>query len=129
MPDIFVPVDTTGITPYLRNVNARALPLRFAMNYVDAHRSELQKQDGIEGMRAYLESKSVLEEFIRYAQQEGVKENRAQIAESEQVLKGNIYGLIARGVWDNRGYYPFLQPLDNTLAQAIEALNTRRVLE
>lgn len=41
MPDIFVPADTSDMTPYFREVAGRNILYRFTLDYTDRHRAQL----------------------------------------------------------------------------------------
>ena len=41
MPDIFIPMDTTDITPYYMEVSGRNILYRFTLDYADRHREAL----------------------------------------------------------------------------------------
>ena len=43
MPDIFVPLDTTGISDYYIEIRNKGLLYRFALDYSDANRKELSR--------------------------------------------------------------------------------------
>lgn len=128
MPDIFVPVDTMAVTPYYTSVLRRNLPFRFAVRFVDRHRSLLQRLDGIASMRAYFERAGVLKSFVDFASQEGVAFVQSDYEASKALLEGVVYSQIARFIWENNGFYPFLQPTDEVLNTAIEVLSTQQVL-
>ena len=128
MPDIFVPVDTTKITPYYRAILRHNLPFRFAVRFVDAHRVEMGGGEDIESVRTYFENSKVLESFVNYASQRGVPFVRRDYQISKNLIEAAVYSNIARFVWGNRGMYLFLQPTDDALNAAIKALYTKKVL-
>lgn len=128
MPDIFVPVDTTVITPYYTSLLRRNLPFRFAVRFVDQHRAEMQRLDGIAAMRGYFEKQGVLGNFTGYAAKEGVPFEPKGYQTSKRLIEAAVYSQIARFMWENEGMYPFLQPTDDALNAAMKALYTQRVL-
>ena len=121
-PDIFVPLDTANVTEYLMAVRNRGLGYRFALVYSDDHRKALNKYSGWKEMLAYLKKQNVLNEFIRFAENNGVPENKEQIHISKSILETQLYAFIIRNILDNEGFYPVIQDIDNTLKVAIKEL-------
>ncbi|UCH15798.1 MAG: peptidase S41, partial [Bacteroidales bacterium] len=64
----------------------------------------------------------VLTDFISYAREKGVPEVYSEIKTSEEILKIQIYANITRNILDNKGFYPIIKSIDNTLKKAIEVL-------
>jgi carboxyl-terminal processing protease len=124
MPDIFVPIDTTGVTNYLVDVRNRGLIYRFSMQYTDDHRNELQDFSTLEQINAYLKQKKTFNEFIKFAEKNNVPANKAEIKTSEEILKTQLYAYIIRNILDDEGFYPSIEKIDTTLLKAIDVLNT-----
>jgi carboxyl-terminal processing protease len=123
MPDIFVPFDTAGVTDYLLNVRNKGLIYKFALDYSDNNRKNLEKIIKPEDFVRYLKSKNILTQFISFAKAEGVAPNQKEINTSREILEVQLYAYIARNIIDNKGFYPILQQIDNTFKKAIEALS------
>lgn len=123
MPDYFVPLDTSGITPYFNKVATRNLIYRFAFDFTDSHRKEFAKMKDYRQIVAFLEKQNVLEKFIAFAKKRGVESNTAQIKQSMELLKVQLMASIARNVIDNEGFYPIIRQVDNTLLKAIEIIS------
>jgi len=124
MPDFFVPVDTSGITPYFRQLRIRGLIYRFAFQYTDRHREQLSAYTSAREMNAYLETQNLLQEFIDYAAEQGVSPDNSDLRESSFLIHTEIKAYIARNMLDNDGFYPIWQDIDYTLQEAIDYLST-----
>ena len=122
MPDIFVPIDTTGVTDYLINVRNRGLLYSFALKYADDNRVFLEKLQNPEEFIQYLNNRNVLTDFISYARDKGVSEVYSEIKISEEILKVQLYANITRNILDNKGFYPIIKSIDNTLQKAITVI-------
>lgn len=120
MPDIFVPLDTTGQTDYYNKIFRKGLIYRFAFNFVDNKRDFLAKYTNIEDLEKYLDKQSLLSDFVNFSEENGVKKNKAQIEESRELLTTVIKASIARNVLDNEGFYPIMHKIDKTLKRALE---------
>jgi carboxyl-terminal processing protease len=123
MPDVFVPFDTTGITPYYTRVRSMGLMYRFAFHYTDVHRSELESFSKAEEINGYLSDRDIMTEFINYAMEKGVAPDYDQIKESKRYIETMIRAYIARNVIDNDGFYPIIRELDHTLEIAVDTLS------
>lgn len=127
MPDIFIPIDTTGVTDYLINVRNRGLIYRYALRYTDEHREQLEKFRDLDAMNAYLDKTGALNSFIRFAAKNNVPVNNREIQESREILETQLYAYIARNILDNAGFYPSIEKIDNTLLKAIDVLSNKSV--
>jgi len=119
MPDIFVPLDTNGITPYLQQVSRRNLIYRFAFNFTDQHRKETRGLKDFTSVDRFLNKFDLLSDFIKFAEQNGVPRNEKEISVSKKILDAQVKATIARNIIDNEGFYPYIRNIDETLLKAI----------
>lgn len=129
MPDFFIPLDTTGITTYFNQVARRNIIYRFAFEYADDNRSKLSEFDNAEGIETYLEQQRILDKFILFAKDNGIKPNYKQIEISKEVLETQLKAYIARNIIDNEGFYPIIKKIDSTLIRAIEIIESDDIKE
>jgi carboxyl-terminal processing protease len=120
MPDKFVPVDTTMISPYLAKV--RALIYRFAIKYTDSNRETLKKYTEANELEKYLDKQALLDQFVEFAEKNNVKKDQAGIKTSGKIIHTQIKAYIARNILDNKGFYPIWEEIDTTLKYAIDYL-------
>ena len=123
MPDIFVPVDTTAYTEYYHQLTHKGLIYRYALNYADNNRKELQAYKDYKGMNNYLEKENVLKQFVNHAINEGVISTKQDYTLSRHVIHTSLKAYIARNIIDNDGYFPIIKDIDNDVKKAIEILN------
>ncbi len=124
MPDVFVPVDTSGSSEYYNKVRNLGLMYRFAFYYTDLHRSSLDQFTKADEIEAYLDGQDLLPKFITYATEKGVQPDYKDIRISRQVLLKTIKAYVARNLIDNEGFYPIISDLDQTLKVAIDTIAT-----
>ncbi len=130
MPDVFVPLDTTGYAPYYKAVTNRGLPIRFAQRYVDKHRNELTRYADWKALDAHLRQEKLLQRFDELVRTENPEMARLpRGAKADQMLEIQLRALIVRGMLDNAGYYPIIQELDNELQKALELVAQPKNLE
>ena len=119
MPDIFIPLDTTGFSDYFSKVRNMGLIYRFAFDFTDSHRSEMAGFTEAKQITGYLDKKTrYFQEFLKYAEENGVKRVQKEIAISETIIRTQLKAYIARNLIDNDGYYPVIREIDNTLLEA-----------
>jgi carboxyl-terminal processing protease len=123
MPDIFVPIDTLGVSEYYNRARSLGLMYRFAFNYTDKERSALEQFSNAADIEGYLDDQDILPEFINYAREKGLDPNYTDIRTSEEVLLKTIKAYIARNVIDNEGFYPIIADIDHTLKVAIDTIS------
>jgi carboxyl-terminal processing protease len=122
-PDVFVSLDTSGRSHYLTEVLFNGLVNDFAFAYSDRERVKLKGYKTVENYgRSFNITPDIMNEFVIYAEKNGVKRNDHQIRQSENILKTQLKALIARNIWNNEGFYPVLQSQDNVLKKALELL-------
>jgi len=126
MPDIFVPVDTIGMSNYYIKVRNKALIYKFAFNYADKNREILTGFENYNNLVNYLTSNDILSLFVKYARKEGVKPNWKEIDISTEIIKIMLHAQITRNILNNEGYYPVLSTMDNTLQMAVKLFHEKQ---
>jgi carboxyl-terminal processing protease len=121
MPDIFIPVDTTGRSPYF--IAVRPLIYRFALKYTETHRETLKNFTEAGEMEKYLDKQALLDQFTDFAASNGVRKSPEGLKISGNVIHTQLKAYIARNILDNKGFYPIWKELDSTLKYAVEYLN------
>ncbi len=119
MPDIFIPVDTTGYSNYFLKLNRKGLIHRFAFYYVDEHRDEMEKLTNVEDILEYLDKKPLIKELTQYCEKAGVKTNKKGLNNSLEVIETQMKAYIARNIIDDDGFFPIIHKLDNVVDYVI----------
>jgi carboxyl-terminal processing protease len=122
MPDVFVPIDTSGASEYYNKVRSLGLMYRFAFYYTDIHRSSLDQFTAARDIEGYLDDQDLLPQFIKYASEKGVQPDYKDIRISELALHKTIKAYVARNIIDNNGFYPIIADIDETLKVAIDTI-------
>lgn len=74
IPDTFVPIDTTRVTPFYVGCNRKATAMRFASYYFDHHKSELQSIEDYDSLLKYLDCCGLERAFLDFAyERDGLK--------------------------------------------------------
>lgn len=124
MPDIFVPIDTVGVTDYYAEVMNKNILYRYTLDYVDKHRTKVNRLTTIAELTAFLDSDpSLVDDFVRYAEREGVRTTRKEIEASRELLLAELRAYIGRNTpLEDAGFYVNIYPIDNTLLSAVKEL-------
>lgn len=122
MPDRFVPADTTGFSTYFLRVRNSSFIYRFAIKYTDNNRETLKKFTGSGEIEKYLDKQALLDQFVQFAANNGIKPDPAGLKASGKIIHTQIKAYIARNILDYKGFYPIWEEIDSTLKYAIEFL-------
>jgi carboxyl-terminal processing protease len=124
MPDMFVPLDTLDMTPYYYAVTGFNILYRYTLDYADRHRRQINNIRTLEQLEAFLAAdKNLLEDFVAYADEKGIKPNREEIAKSRVLIESLLRAYIARNTeLQDSGYFSQIWPADPTLLKAFEIL-------
>jgi len=122
MPDVFVPVDTTGSSEYYNKIRSLGLMYRFAFYYTDLNREALESFNTAADIEGYLDDRDIMPEFISYAKSKGVDPDYEDIRTSENILRKTIKAYVARNLIDNVGFYPIIAEIDQTLQVALDTI-------
>lgn len=122
MPDDFVPVDTSLYTPYYRDLMAKSVLPVYAINYVDAHRADLEKQYRNENafFDRFEVTDEMMSEIIEQAEKEGVEFNQEQYDTSLPLLKAIVKGYLVNDIFKGQCYIRAVNPYNPVYVRALE---------
>jgi len=126
MPDIFIPIDTSGISDYFIKVRDNFIITRFALRFTENNREALQKFTSVKELENYLDSQGLLDKFVQFAAENGVKKDPMGLKISGKIIEIQVKAYIARNILDNKGFYPIWEKLDTTLKYAVEYIGGKR---
>lgn len=129
MPDIFVPMDTTGNSEYYNKIYRKGLIYTFAYAYADRNREALSRFTEASEFDNYLANQNLLNEFVEYAAEKGIPKDTAGLKESETIISTQLKAYIARNIIGEEGFYPIISQIDNTLLKAIEIAKKNLLVE
>lgn len=123
MPDIFIPMDTVGITRYYTKVWDSNTLYRYTIRYADKHREALDKVSTLEELDSLLSTDDLLSDFVRYAEQQGIATNRHELNISRDIILAQLRAYIGRNaLGDDSGFYYNIYPVDKVMRRAVEEL-------
>lgn len=124
MPDVFVPLDTTRITDYHRDIVAKGTLNQYAINYIDHNRKRLANQykevyDFVENFKV---DDKMMQELKKLGDADSVKYNEVQATRSKELITRQLKALIARDLFDTGAYFMVMNPSDPTFIKACEII-------
>jgi carboxyl-terminal processing protease len=124
MPDIFIPIDTLYTSAYYNKVWDSNVLYRYTIDFTDRHRKEIDAITTLEELDALLASENLVEEFVKYAERNGVERDAAGLAKSRRVIEAQIRAYIGRNTMgDEAGFYYNIFPIDDALQRAVKEIN------
>lgn len=124
IPDVFVPADTTGITPYYISVANAGLLQKYAFEFSDLNRDNLSEAETTEKLLNLLPSDAViLQSFVKYANEVGnIRPRWYYIEPSRRLIVNQIKGLIARDFLGISAYYEIINTQDPVVQEALRQI-------
>lgn len=121
VPDVFVPLDTSGYSEFHSNLISSGAIREFALNYSSEHRSELEKYNSATDFRDQFNfAQNDYQSLVEFAKSKDIKIEGAQKAKLE--VLNNLKALIARSKWNGDGFYPIINQRDKTIGSALEVV-------
>src|SRR5690554_1535453 len=122
MPDVFVPLDTTGSSVYYRRLNFANVFNEFSYFYVRSN--SLDKYENVQEFdRNFMITDKILDDFKTFAtKKHDISFNEKEYLISLERIKTSIKAEIARQKWLELGAYYVFNQTDKEIKIAIEAL-------
>lgn len=122
VPDIFVPLDTTGVTSYYRRLFDSGALFQFAVHYADQHRDKLSTFKDWKDMDEYLSHQPLASLVATYGETKDVPRHYYYFNISHQLISQQAKAYIIRSILGDEGFYASLNQSDVTVKRAVEAL-------
>ena len=123
MPDIFIPIDTVGMTKYYNEVWNSNVLYRYTLDFTDRHRADIDAVESLAQLDSLLSAHNLLGDFTRYAERNGIRTNRAELATSRRIIEAQLRAYIGRNALDNEsGFYYNIYPIDDAMQRAVAEL-------
>ena len=124
MPDIFIPIDTLYVSDYYNKVWNSNVLYRYTLDFNDRHRKAMDKVTTIEELDAVLDSESLIDDFVAYAERNGIERDQEGLDKSREVIEAQIRAYIGRNAMaDEAGFYHNIYPIDEAMQRAVEELS------
>lgn len=124
MPDFFIPADTLGYSDFYSKITQKGLVYQFALDFADSNRKTLAKLTNTNEFETYFQNKDILNQFVTFAAQKGVKASNGDLKTSAKIIDTQVKAYIARNILGDEGFFPIIKNIDNVLLEAIEKSKT-----
>ncbi len=122
-PDVFVALDTTENSRYLNRLFSTNSLQEYTVKYAEENRGKLLEME-FDRFKAYFEvSEEMLQDLVTLAEANSLPFNQGDFNKSKKLLKQLVKAYIARGVWDNEGFYPIFNEQDEVFMKAIQLMD------
>ena len=128
MPDIFVPLDTTKVSPMYSAINRNNLILDPMLKYADQNRKSIKRK--YKQFDAYIASfevpQALIDEILEKAKEKGIKpKDDADLAGTIADLRRVLKSLIANNIWDRNEYFRLVNMESDIVNRALDLLNKK----
>lgn len=124
MPDVFIPLDTTGTSKYLTDLSRKGVVNSFALKYADNNRAELKSlyPDFNAFKKGFRITDQILEELVNAGVKEGVARDEKGFKNSEKIIKTQLKALLARDLYKPDNFFEIINELNDSYKKALEIL-------
>ena len=123
MPDIFVPLDTTGTSKYYSSLIRKGIMNQFALLWVNKQREKLEsKYPTFNKFNKEFKTDIVVKDLIKYAEDEGLEFNKESFKKAENTINIRLKANIAQDLFDYKRFYEVINELNESLQKSIELL-------
>ena len=127
MPDIFIPMDTIGVTAYYNKVWNMNVLYRYTLDFTDHHRSDIDSIKSLEQLDSMFAKYNLVDDFVAYAERHGVARNRRDIATSRSIISAQLRAYIGRNTpLGDAAFYYNIYPNDKVLQRAVSEIKKNR---
>ena len=118
-PDIFIPEDTLGVTSYYKEAAMSGLILQFAFTYTDQNRAKLSTITKVKDMETYLKRQNILDQFVVYADKNGLKRRNLMIQKSQKLLERFVISRIIYNIHSEQSWTEYLNQDDPVIIETL----------
>ncbi|MCF0164249.1 MAG: PDZ domain-containing protein [Bacteroidales bacterium] len=120
IPDVFVPLDTVGVTEYLIKCNRQSMQIRFANKIADENRTEMRSLNDMQSIEAFLNRLNLESRFKRFTSEAGIVPKDSEWKISGKIIMTQVRALISRYTpLGDDAFYPIYLKTDNVVKIAL----------
>jgi carboxyl-terminal processing protease len=119
VPDIFVPIDTSGNNIYVNRLfRVNAVP-EFALLYAETNRKKLEAGEMKPFIDSFEVTDAMLHEVYKLGKSKGLTDNTNLSTEAAKKLKLLVKARIGRSIWGDAAFYPIINTENEILTAAL----------
>lgn len=121
MPDVFLPIEKNEKYAYYNAIMNKGLVYQFAFEYTDLNRKTLNTYKDFQDFdNRFIVTPAIFQSFVDFGAKNEVKPDPAGIAFSGNEISNLFKALVARNLFDEKGFYPIFLKTDKTFVKALE---------
>ena len=122
MPDIYIPIDTSGYTSFYRSLLSKGILNDYAFNYL----TKIQVKGNLNTfINAFKLDDDRYSKLVSMADQKGIKANLNEVETSKETIKRTIKALLAKYYYGDLGYYRALNIDDKAITKSLALLESK----
>lgn len=124
LPDIFIPLDTTGSSKYFSKLLRKGVFYEYTLNLMDTKREQfLNDYKNVKIFKEqFIVSNDLMEDLFAFADKKEIERNQEDIEISKTRMETLLKAQIARTLYGTSAFYEIMNPTDNTIQAALEAI-------
>ena len=124
MPDMFVAIDTSYSSDFLKAMNRRGIQSQFLLNYIDRNREELTNKysDFSHFLTDFKVDENIMKELIEHAEKSNIKPKDGDIEISGRAIELQLKALFARNLFEQDHFYQIINEIDPIYNAAVEII-------
>ena len=123
MPDIYIPIDTSGYTSFYRSLLAKGVLNDYAFNYLTKSQAKGNLNTFINAFKLDDDRYSQL---VSMADKKGIKANVVEVEASKETIKRTVKALLAKYYYGDLGYYRALNINDKAISKSLALLDNKK---
>lgn len=130
MPDIFVPLDTTGSSKYFSQLIRKGHLNKYALIYVNKNRDELKsKYKTFEDFEKNFDETPLIQGLFDYAAENDLEYDEEGYNKAKEIIHLRLKASVATNIWDYRVFYNFINDVNPSFDKAVEILNNDKLYQ
>jgi carboxyl-terminal processing protease len=123
MPDVYVAVEKNEKYRYYNAIINKGLVYQFAFEYTDNNRKMLNSFKNFDDFNSKFSiTPDIFQSFTAFVAKNGLEPDAAGMAFAKNDISNLMKALIARNIFDDKGFYPVYLKTDKTFLKAVEEL-------
>lgn len=124
MPDIFVPLDTTGNSEYLTNLFRKGVLSQFSLKYLDQERARLETTypTAADFVKNFKTDQTFMDRFNAYAAKDSVSFDAKGYEISKQILQTQLKARLAQNMFGNDAMFEVINAINASFNKAVESI-------
>lgn len=121
VPDVFVPVDTVGVTDFYVECNRLGLQIKYASEVLDAHTEQIAAARDMASFNRFIGGIGIEDGFLSFAARNKVNPGPGEWERSRDFMLTQVRALIARFTpMGDEAFYPIYQQTDKLILTAVK---------